>query len=101
MAEQVTLDAPLVPAKTVFRIALLALDWQNAHIQVVVQEWDTVTLKYGSQVTVAHYTGAQATNLMIALNKANLTTQSLHQRVIAQLLADGKIPSGTQSGTPD
>lgn len=41
-----------------------------------------------------------ATTLMLALNKANLSTKSLHRRILERLVADGHI-AGTISGTPD
>ncbi len=47
------------------------------------------------------YDGATATSLMVALNKANLSTSSLHKRVLQQLVADGKLTVGTVTGTPD
>jgi hypothetical protein len=46
------------------------------------------------------YTGTVATNLMIALNKANLSTTSLQKRIFLQLIADGYI-AGSITGTPD
>ena len=99
MAEIVTLAAPIDPSLTVFRVALIAFDWQNATIKVHVRDWNGSA--FGNRLVVAQYSGAQATALMIALNKANLSTNSLNQRVIAQLLADGKLPTGTPSGAPD
>jgi hypothetical protein len=98
MAEQVTLSTAIDPPLTVFRIAVLMFDWANAHITVQLRDWSGTT--FGDRLVVAHYTGPEATTLMQQLNIANLTTQSLHQRVMARLLADGKIPSGTTSGTP-
>jgi hypothetical protein len=38
---------------------------------------------------------------MIALNKVNLSTKSLHRRIIEQLQADGLLGTGTISGAPD
>ena len=42
-----------------------------------------------------------ATNLMVALNKANLTTASLQKRVLQQAVTDGKLPAGSVTGTVD
>jgi hypothetical protein len=42
----------------------------------------------------------KALNLMIALNKANLTVKSLQRRVLEQLAADGLL-AGSVTGTPD
>jgi hypothetical protein len=103
MAEQVTFDAAVEPPKTVFRIAYLSFDWFNAHITIGLREWITDSpAAFGPmELPPIHYTGDLARSFMITLNKANLSTQSLHQRVITKLLADGKIPAGTSSGAPD
>lgn len=101
MAEIITLAAAIDPPKTVFRIALIAFDWQNAHITIHLRDWAGGA--FGDRTLEAHYTGAVATTLMTQLNKVNLSTagNSLHERVIDRLTADGKIPSGTRSGSPD
>ncbi|MDP2319556.1 MAG: hypothetical protein Q8O42_09500 [Acidobacteriota bacterium] len=100
MAEIITLAA-VDPPKTVFRIALIAFDWANAHVKIHVREWDGSA--FGERTIIAQYTGAVATAMMTQLNKVNLSTagNSLHQRVIARLLADGKLPAGNASGSPD
>jgi hypothetical protein len=99
MAEVVTLAAPLDPALTVFRIALLSLDWGNATIKVHLRDWNGT--KFGDRVVVAQYTGAEATTLMVSLNKLNLSVKSLHTRVMEKLQADGKLPPCTISGAAD
>lgn len=101
MAEIVTFSAAIDPPKTVFRIASIYFDWVNAHITIYLRDWTGSA--FGDRTVDAHYTGDIATTLMIQLNKANLSTagNSLHQRVMTRLLADGKIPAGTASGTPD
>jgi hypothetical protein len=99
VAEEVNFTATVDPPVTRFRISLLALDWFNARIDIRLRAWDGTT--FGPRELVASYSGAEATALMITLNKVNLATQSLHQRVITKLLADGKIPAGTSSGAPD
>lgn len=100
MAEIFTANATVVPPVTVLRIALIAFDWLNQRIDVRLRAWNGSAF-VGEDVVSATYTGPDAVTLMTALNKTNLSTQSLHQRVIARLLADGKIPSGTASGNPD
>jgi hypothetical protein len=42
-----------------------------------------------------------ARDIILALNKANLTTKSLERRVMERAINDGKIPAATISGTPD
>ena len=103
MAEIVTLSTPVQtdPGATVFRIALLSFDFEHALIKVHVAEWSGGAFVVGGKRIPVIYEGPIATTLMLQLNKVNLSTQSLHQRVMTRLLADGKIPAGTASGVPD
>lgn len=79
---------------TDYRISIIKFNWDEAKIHIVLKDTqgDTIT---------AGYTGAEATSLMIALNKANLTTNSLQKRTLERLVTDGKIPIGTVTGSPD
>ncbi len=79
---------------TAYRIRFLNLNWDGAAIEI------GYTDNIGSPLTY-WYRGAEATALMIALNKANLSTKSLHRRVLEQLATDGVFGAGTISGTPD
>lgn len=79
---------------TDYRISILKFDWDGATIHVVLKDTQ------GDKI-VATYSGTEATNLMIALNKANLSTTSLQRRVLERLVTDGKLAAGTVSGTPD
>jgi len=45
--------------------------------------------------------GLTTATLLAALNTANLSTKSLQKRVLERLIADGKLPPGAVSGTPD
>ena len=103
MAEIVTLNAAVQAdaGATVFRIALLAFDWERALIKIHLKQWSAGAFVAGGKHLAVSYDGATATTLMNQLNTVNLSTQSLHQRVMARLLTDGKIPAGTSSGTPD
>lgn len=109
MAELITLSSSIDPPKTVFRISLLAFDWANQTITIQLREYNPNANQqatppepfFGSRMIQAAYTGPEAVSLMTTLNKINLSTQSLHQRVMNKLLADGKIPAGTASGAPD
>ena len=64
-----------------------------------VRDWNGTT--FGTRELNVQYTGDEAHQLMMALNKANLTQQSLTQRIYTKILNDGRIPGGTQSGNPD
>ena len=46
------------------------------------------------------YNGQEAANLMIALNKADLSITSLQKRILERLVTDGYL-SGTVVGSPD
>lgn len=91
MAEQLTLTIPIVATRTTLSLQTLVLDFPNAVIRAGLTGSD------GNDVTV-EWTGAAATTLMIALNKANLSTTSLQKRVLQQAVTDGKLTAGTVTG---
>lgn len=93
MPEVVTLAAPLNPATT-FRVSRLLLDWDAAHIQIVLTDQHERQHPF-------RYDGETATAKMVALNKANLTTKSLHRRAIEMIQDDHPELAGTITGTPD
>jgi len=97
MAEIITLTTPL-PATATLRIANVTLDIRGSSIRVTFAEWVTGAWVIDGREIVAQWTGPTAAGLILALNKANLTTQSLSQRIFTQAIADGKL-AGTQSGT--
>lgn len=45
--------------------------------------------------------GTTIATLLAALNTANLSTKSLQRRILERLVADGYLPAGTVTGTPD
>lgn len=92
--EIITLATPVTtPSITTWRVSSLLLDWDAAVI--------AISLRGSGGERLSHtYAGAQATSLMTALNKANLTSNSLHKRVIQRLIDDGML-AGTISGSPD
>lgn len=93
MAEQIDLTAPVTqPSILNYIVSCLSLDWSNARITITLQD------NTGASIVLS-YTGATATALMVALNKANLTANSMQKRIFTQLIADGKL-SGTVSGVP-
>ncbi len=95
MAEQINLASPAraAPGTTTWRPVLLHLNWEKATIKVGFRGDN-------GEYTSIGYDGAQATALMTALNKANLTTESLHRRLMERAIMDGKL-TGTISGVPD
>ncbi len=95
MAEQLDLAVPAqaAPGTVTWKPILLHLNWEQAVIKVGFRGDN-------DEYTSIGYEGIEATNLMVALNKADLSTKSLHRRIMEKVVADGKL-SGTISGTPD
>jgi hypothetical protein len=103
MAEDLTLDNPVEvdPGATKFRVTLVHMDWEAQQIILRLREVNAGAIVEDGK-TVSHtYSGTDATSLMVALNKVNLSTKSLHRRIIERLQADGVLGTGTISGTPD
>lgn len=93
MAESLTLTSPANKSQTKWDINYLTLNWQEAII--------TVKLTGNNGEIFFHsYTGSTATTMMIQLNKANLTSNSLQKRIFTQLINDGLI-AGSVTGSPD
>ena len=90
--ETLTLTVP--QSVTDYRVNLVTLDWAGKSITIL------VTDGFGKEFRF-QYSEATAVNMMTFLNKANLSVQSFHARVLNQLVADGFLPVGTISGTPD
>jgi hypothetical protein len=96
MAEQISLTTPEIKpqiATTFYRVVVLRFDWRISEIGITLEGEHAELRSFG-------YEGDEAKQLMTALNKANLSTKSLHRRVIERLIADGKLV-GTPTGTPD
>lgn len=94
--ESITLLTPEVTAPkttTDYKVMLLLLDFEGG--QIVAQLRGT-----NGEKREFRYEGSDALALLTALNKANLTTQSLQKRILLRLIADNKI-SGNVTGTPD
>jgi hypothetical protein len=89
--EQLNLTTPI--SVTDVKVQRLALDWAGKTIYILVIGTDGRTLQFT-------YDGDVAATLMKQLNTLNLSTKSLHKRLLERLVADGFL-SGTISGTPD
>lgn len=81
------------PTNTRYRVAVLNLDWAGAQIYVGL-------VGLNGEAKSHTYTGATATTLMNQLNTLNMSTTSLHKRILQRLATDGVL-SGTVSGSPD
>lgn len=93
--EQLTLSAPLpVPSISLYSIDRVVFDWERALVMIAVRS------NTGLAIELA-YTGPTALTMMTALNTMNLSVKSLKRRILERLILDGKLPSGTVSGSPD
>ena len=92
--EEVTLTTPVTtPSITAWKVSSLHLDWDNSQI--------TIKLKGSNGEAKFHsYGGATALTMMTALNKADLSFNSLHRRVLNRLILDGVV-LGSVTGAPD
>ena len=95
MTEQINLTTP-VPG-TADRTNYIV---DELHFQWTRQRIDIYLLANNGERQHFDYEGQVATDLMVALNKADLSTKSLHRRVIEKLVADGLL-SGAISGMPE
>lgn len=95
--EQVTLTvAETKPSCTFYKVDAMTFQVTEGRIQLVLigTNGEKKVVNYGPETTP---TGA---SLITALNKANLTTRSLNQRIFDRLVADGHLV-GTVAGTVD
>ena len=95
MVESVTLTAParVSPGTPSWEPILLHLNWEDATVKIGFRGQN-------GEFESFSYEDAEATTLLRALNKADLTVTSLHKRVMEKVIADGKL-AGTISGAPD
>ena len=90
--ERVTLTAPITkPSITAYELSSVKLDWTAQRVDVRLLSPAT------GEAQTFSYTDAKATQMMAALNKANLSTRSLKQRIFDRLIADGFL-AGTVTG---
>lgn len=99
--EQVNLTAPtqVDPGASTFRVIQIYFNWVEDIIRIALLEWNGT--KYKGHQIWAEYSGDTAHTLMLQLNTVNLSLKSLQRRIIERLQADGKLPAGSISGTPD
>lgn len=90
--EDLTLTTPI--SVTTYRVHRILMDWPAAYIEILVAPTTGEKIK-------CTYAGQVATTLMTQLNTINLTTSSLHKRILERLVTDGKLPAGTVTGAPD
>lgn len=107
MAERIDLTTPdqARPGTPKYKVAGLWLDWEGRNFYVVlVGDNDNrrqETYRDDQDEMGDPLEGSTiATDRMRALNRANLSTKSLHKRIMEMLINDGRL-GGSISGTPD
>lgn len=96
MAETLVLaTAEIIPAITTtdYRVVYLQLDWEQLLIVIHVRGTNGERKEFRYEKLIAR-------DLMVALNKANLSLKSLHRRILERLAADGLLV-GIVEGLPD
>ena len=93
--EQLDLSSPVTqPSVTSYTVERLSIQRSPACIDVTAKD-------NNGKETAVTYNGATAQTLLGQLNKGNFTVNSLQKQVINRLIADGYLPAGSVTGTPD
>lgn len=105
MAERIDLTTPIPSAARWFVQSLTVRRGMTASGGVITPNPSDSQITVGllaenGQVKVWDWTGAPADTLIIALNKANLSTTTLNKRILDKLIADGVI-AGVSAGAAD
>lgn len=102
--EELTLTDPVVvPAKTTnkYHVVSFTMNHELVMPPETVGGAIFIELKDNNDERSSYsYVGQEARQLIQFLNTANLTTKSMHKRILEKLSNDGKLP-GTVTGTPD
>ena len=62
---------------------------------------DWTVVDNNGKTTSGTYSGAEGATLLGTLNRGNFSVNSLQKQMLNKLKADGFLPAGTVSGTPD
>jgi len=102
--EELVLTDPVVVPETVtakYRVLSLTLNLEWMALPTSAPGLIAIDLKDNNDERFSHrYEGDEATDLIKFLNTANLSTKSLHKRILEKLSNDGVLP-GTVVGAPD
>ena len=94
--EDLTLTTPITKTSTTaWRVDEIHLSWTEKLVNVVFLEPTTGERK------ICSVSNDDATTLMVTLNKANLTNNSLHKRAINWAIGIGCLGNGTIGGSPE
>ena len=101
MAEIFTTDAPVQadPGASTFRVASHLLVWDGPFVEIVLREWADGTFR-GRRIRIT-YDGAAAVAILRVVSRGEFAPSSLHGWLLARCQADGKLPAGQRTGTPD
>lgn len=93
MAETIALAAPIQakPGTSTLKVAALVINVEASFIEAHFRGTN-------GELEVARWDNAR--DLILQLNKANLSAKSLERRVMEKAITDGKL-AGTITGTPD
>ena len=100
MAEQFDLDTPEVTTRNSFRVVSIFLVYENNNNNLVEVTFHD---NNGRRIT-GSYSGDNTSDAhedIKALNKANLSSNSLQKRIMNQFEIRGVLPSGDVTGSPD
>lgn len=102
--EELELTDPIVVPEQVtakYRVVSLLLNMEVVALPTSAPGLIVIDLRDNNDQRLSfRYEGAAATDMIKFLNTANLTTKSMHKRVLEKLNNDGLLP-GTVVGTPD
>jgi len=106
MAESLALNTPVLAKSgiTTVRPAFIGLDMTLLTVTIVLRPWNgSGFVADGRQLEFTYDATTTPTGqfLLRALNKANLSTNSLENRVMTQIKADHPELAGSVSGAPD
>lgn len=103
MEELILTDPVVVPEKVTnkYHVISLLLDMESVMTLDGKPGFISIILKNNNNERSNYsYTGDSAIAMIKQLNTANLTTKSMHKRILERLSSDGLLP-GTVTGVPD
>lgn len=93
--ETLNLTAPVSqPSVTTYTVERIFINRTPASIAITMKDSNGVT-------TTITYNVAAGASLLTTLNTSNFSVNSLQKQTLNKLKADGFLPAGTVSGTPD
>lgn len=104
--EKVSLTTPVFQSTGATEFRVWSLTLRRAHpdrpggVQALFREVSGTGFVSGGRLLECSYEDPDAEIMIVALNKANLTTISLERRLLQRCQMDGKLGAGTVTGTP-